>query len=144
MSLSNMLEILQEKTKGKIVLIKLGVFYVATGADAVYLNKQFKLKCICFKKGECKIGIPESRLSFYVTKLESMDMGYIVYNFNNKEQKLYVEYETNGKYHNEKQKNKNCLICKGIRMYEDDKYLNAVQKLFEEEEENDRKETRDK
>lgn len=144
MSFSNMLEILQEKNKGKIVLIKLGVFYIATGADAVYLNKQFKLKCICFKKGECKIGIPESRLSFYVTKLESMDMGYIVYNFNNKEQKLYVEYENNGKYHNEKQKNKNCLICKGIRMYEDDKYLNAVQKLFEEEEENDGKETTDK
>ncbi len=139
-----MLEILQEKNKGKIVLIKLGVFYIATGADAVYLSKQFKLKCICFKKEVCKIGIPESRLKFYIAKLESMNMGYIVYNFKNKEQKLCVEYENEGIYHSEKGKNKNCLICKGIRIYEDDKYLNAVQKLFEEEEENDRKETTNK
>ena len=40
MSFSNMLEILQEKNKGAIVLIKLGVFYIAIGKDAVFLNKE--------------------------------------------------------------------------------------------------------
>ena len=41
MSFSNMLEILQEKNKGKIVLVKLGVFYIATGKDAVLLNNLY-------------------------------------------------------------------------------------------------------
>ena len=63
MSFSNMLEILQEKNKNNIVLIRLGVFYVATGKDAVFLSKELNLKCICFKKQVCKIGIPENRVS---------------------------------------------------------------------------------
>lgn len=59
-----MLEILKAKNKEKVVLIKLGPFYVATGSDAVFLNKQLGLKCICFKKKICKIGIPENRILF--------------------------------------------------------------------------------
>ena len=43
MSFSNMLEILKEKNKGKIVIIKLGAFYVATGEDAVLLHKKLNL-----------------------------------------------------------------------------------------------------
>ena len=66
MSFSNMLEILQEKNKNLIVLIRLGVFYIATGKDAVFLNKELGLKCICYKNQECKIGIPESRIEYYL------------------------------------------------------------------------------
>ena len=58
MSFSNMLEILQEKNKNSIVLIKAGIFYIATGADAVFLGQELKLKCVCFKNQICKIGIP--------------------------------------------------------------------------------------
>ena len=46
MSFSNMLEILKEKDKEKIVFVKLGPFYVATGKDAVFLNKMY-----LFQKG---------------------------------------------------------------------------------------------
>lgn len=49
MSFSKMLEILQEKNGARIVLIKLGHFYIATGKDAVLLHNKFGLKCTCFK-----------------------------------------------------------------------------------------------
>ncbi len=137
MSFSNMLEILQEKNKEHIVLIKSGIFYIATGADAVFINKELKLKCVCFKNQVCKIGIPENRLEYYLRKLEIMEMAYIVYEFNHQKEEIIVKYKNEGKYHKEKVENKNCLICKGIRSYEEDKYLNALQKYLKEENNNE-------
>ena len=131
MSFSNMLEILQEKNKNSIVLIKLGVFYTATGKDAVFLNKELNLKCVCFKKQVCKIGIPENRIEYYLRKLEKLNVSYIVYHFDSKKEMLTEKYKYEGSYHKETRNNKNCLICKGIRSYEEDKYLIAVQKLLE-------------
>ena len=43
MSFSNMLEILQEKNKDRIVLIRLGTFYIATGRDALLLHTMSKI-----------------------------------------------------------------------------------------------------
>ena len=133
MSFSNMLEILQEKNKNLIVLIRLGVFYIATGKDAVFLNKELGLKCICYKNQVCKIGIPENRIEYYLRKLEKINIGYIVYYFDSKSENLIERYKYIGKYHKETKDNRNCLICKGIRYYENDKYMNAVQKLFKKE-----------
>lgn len=133
MSFSNMLEILQEKNKNLIVLIRLGVFYIATGKDAVFLNKELGLKCICYKNQVCKIGIPENRIEYYLRKLEKINIGYIVYCFDSKSENLIERYKYIGKYHKETKDNRNCLICKGIRYYENDKYMNAVQKLFKKE-----------
>lgn len=133
MSFSNMLEILQEKNKNLVVLIRLGVFYIATGKDAVFLNKELGLKCICYKNQVCKIGIPENRIEYYLRKLEKINIGYIVYYFDSKSENLIERYKYIGKYHKETKDNRNCLICKGIRYYENDKYMNAVQKLFKNE-----------
>ena len=133
MSFSNMLEILQEKNKNLIVLIRLGVFYIATGKDAVFLNKELGLKCICYKNQICKIGIPENRIEYYLRKLEKVDIGYIVYHFDSKNDILIEKYKNKGRYHKETNKNRNCLICRGIRCYGDDKYMNAVRKLLEKE-----------
>jgi len=135
MSFSNMLEILQKKNKDKIVLIKAGIFYIAVGKDAVFLNEQLKLKCVCFKEGICKVGIPESRLEYYLKKLEKLNLSYIVYQFNSEKEELIQKYENLGKGHKEERKNRNCLTCKGIRNYGEDKYLIALQKLFEKEKE---------
>ena len=55
MSFSTMLEILKEKEKGKIILIRLGAFYIAVGEDAVVLHKELQLKCTCFKNRICKV-----------------------------------------------------------------------------------------
>lgn len=38
MTFSRLLELLQEKDKGYIVLINSGAFYIATGRDAILLN----------------------------------------------------------------------------------------------------------
>ena len=58
MSFSKMLEILKKKEEGKIVLVKLGTFYVAVGEDAVLLHKKVDLKCTCYKMNICKVGFP--------------------------------------------------------------------------------------
>lgn len=137
MSFSNMLEILQKKNKDKIVLIKAGIFYIAVGKDAVFLNEQLNLKCICFKEGICKIGIPESRLEYYLRKLERLNLAYVVYQFDHQKEELIQKYENHGKGHKEDRENKNCLICKGIKKYGEDKYLIALQELLEKENEID-------
>lgn len=115
MSFSNMMGILQEKDKGKIVFVKSGVFYIAVGRDAVFLNKELGLKCVCFKKQVCKVGVPEGSIEKYLTKLDEKNIGYIVYDFDNKKEELLIRYKKDGKYHNEMKTNKNCLECKGYR-----------------------------
>ena len=55
MSFSKMLEILQERNEKKIVLIRLGMFYIATGRDAVLLHDKLNLKCTCFTDNVCKV-----------------------------------------------------------------------------------------
>ena len=69
MSFSKMLEILQERNEKKIVLIRLGMFYIATGRDAVLLHDKLNLKCTCFKNNICKVGIPVNSLEKYVENL---------------------------------------------------------------------------
>lgn len=50
MSYSQMIDILKEKNKEKIMFINSGAFYIAVGEDAVLLNSKLQLKCSCFKK----------------------------------------------------------------------------------------------
>lgn len=116
------------------MLIRVGVFYIATGKDAVYLSRKLNLKCVCFKKEICKIGIPELRIEYYLRKLEKLNMSYIVYHFDNQNEEIIEKYKNDGKYHNEKQNNNNCLLCKGIRAYQkEDKYINAIKKMLDKE-----------
>ena len=42
MSFSSMLEILKNKNKGKIVIVKLGAFYIATDEEADFLYRRLK------------------------------------------------------------------------------------------------------
>lgn len=81
-----MLELLQEKNNQRIVFIKTGVFYIATGKDAIFLNKVLKLKCTCFSENVCKVGIPETSLPKYLERLDRLDVSYIVYHFNNEKE----------------------------------------------------------
>ncbi|MCI9040037.1 MAG: hypothetical protein HFJ29_09385 [Clostridia bacterium] len=134
MSFSNMLEILKEKNKERVVFVKLGPFYIATGKDAVFLNRQLGLKCICFKKEVCKVGIPETRIEYYLEKLARIDLAYIAYCFDSQKKELTEKYRSDGSYHKEYRENKDCLICTGIRSYpKDDRYLIALQKMQEKE-----------
>ena len=49
MSFSKMLDLLKQKEKGKIVIVKLGNFYVATEEDAVLLHDKLNLNVVAIK-----------------------------------------------------------------------------------------------
>lgn len=136
MSFSNMLEILQEKNKGKIVIVRIGTFYIATGKDAVLLHNKLNLKCTCFKNNICKVGMPISSIEKYIQKLDSIKYSYIIYDYNKEKKELKELYSKIGKSNKTKEKNINCLICKGIDVYKDDEYMEALLKLLNEEKEN--------
>lgn len=120
MSFSQMLEILQDKDSSKVVLIKLGHFYVATGRDAVLLHKKLNLKCTCFKNNICKVGIPVNSLEKYVEKFNQMQYSYIIYDYDKQANEIKEIINKTGKACKIKDKNINCLKCKGISEYKDD------------------------
>ena len=69
MSFSQMMELLQIKEKGRIVICNAGDFYVAIGKDAILLNKILGLKVTCFKTEVCKVGFPIQSLEKYTELL---------------------------------------------------------------------------
>ena len=133
MSFSSMMEILQERNKGKIVLIKLGAFYVATEKDAVFLHEKLELKCTCFKNNVCKVGIPINALERYVEKLDSTKHSYIIFDYDKQNRELKEIHSKIGKQHKITSKNINCLKCKGVSAYKDDEYMEAIYKLMNQE-----------
>ena len=97
MSLNIMLSNLQKINAGKIVLVKIGAFYIAKGKDAVLLNKLLKLKNTCLEKEICKVGFPVNSLNKYIEKLNELEYGYIVYNYDSKENRLTQILRKEGK-----------------------------------------------
>ena len=81
MSFSKMMELLQRKNKGKVVMCNAGNFYIAIGKDAVLLNKLLDLKVTCFKTEVCKVGFPIESLEKYIDLIHEKKYGYIVYYF---------------------------------------------------------------
>lgn len=109
MSFSQMLEILQDKDSSKVILIKLGHFYIATGRDAVLLHKKLNLKCTCFKNNICKVGIPVNSLEKYVEKFNQMQYSYIIYDYDKQANEIKEIINKTGKACKIKDKNINCL-----------------------------------
>ena len=152
MSFSQMMDILQEKNKEKIVLCNLGNFYIAVGKDAVLLNKEIGLKLSCFKEEMCKIGFPIDSLEKYTDMIQEKGYSYIVYHFDKEKVSLDVLMKYNGKNQRKTFENRNnCYICsKGINKYKKtDIYMLALAKLYEKEdskarEENKKKELKNK
>ena len=136
MGFSIMLNLLKEKEKGKLVFVKLGTFYVATGEDAVLLHNKLGLKCTCFKLNMCKVGFPVNAVEKYVERLNETKYAYVIYDYDSKNIELKEVARKSGKYNKEKEKTINCLLCKGLNnRYEDDKYMLALNKMLEEERE---------
>ena len=142
MGFSKMMELLQEKNRGEIVLCNNGGFYVATGKDAVFLNELLKLKVSCFKPEVCKIGFPIASLEKYTELIHEKDYGYIVYYFHKDTAELEKILEYKGKNHNEITSfNINCYKCRHTTRYykKPDIYIQAVAKLYDKELEDNRK-----
>ena len=132
-----MLELLQNKDKGKIIIVSSGCFYISIGKDAVLLHNEIGLKANCMEKEICKVGFPLNSLEKYTKLIEEKKYSYIVYNFDSKIEKLEKIKEYQGKKENNiKEENLNCYICKNtVKMYKKhDKYIQAVANLYEEEE----------
>ena len=113
MSFSKMLEILKKKEEGKIVLVKLGTFYVAVEEDAVLLHKKVDLKCTCYKMNICKVGFPVIALDKYVEKLNETKYSYVIYDYDAKNVELMEITRKRGTYNFQTDKNINCIECSG-------------------------------
>ena len=142
MAFSQMMEILQEKNKGKIIICNSGNFYIAVGKDAVLLNRILGLKVNCLKLEICKVGFPIIALEKYTDLIQEKGYSYIVYYFDQKTEEIEILKEYMGKKQNEiKEENIECSKCPKRFKYfkENDKYGKALEKLYKKEEENNAK-----
>jgi len=136
MGFSKMIELLQIKNKGKIVLANSGTFYIAIGRDAVLLNELLGLKVTCMSPEICKVGFPIISLEKYTDILQEKGYSFIVYYFNRDTEELEILIDYEGKHkNNTERQNINCYICKHSTKYykADDKYVKAVARLYAKE-----------
>lgn len=97
MKFNEKVRLLKKKVGDKILFIKNGNFYIAIGKDAVLLNKILNLKCTCFIKYLCKVGVPVKSLDKYLKKIREKDFAYIVYDNENGELKVKEEFKGTNK-----------------------------------------------
>lgn len=136
MGFSKMIELLQRKNKGTIILCNAGNFYIARGKDAILFNKIAGLKLNCLETEICKVGFPIVSLEKYTDILEQNKYSYIVYYYDRSKEELEIIKQYKGKKQNEIEENRlNCYICKNTTNYyaKNDKYIEAVAKLYEKE-----------
>ena len=130
-----MMELLQMKEKGRIVICNAGDFYIAIGKDAILLNKILGLKVTCFKTEVCKVGFPIQSLEKYTELLTKSRYGYTIFNLDKQQKKLIIVESYKGKRKNEETEQKlNCYKCKHNGRYykKEDIYIEAVKRLYEE------------
>ena len=84
MKFLKVVEKLQEKNEGYIVIIKNGVFFVGIGKDAILMNKILDLKLVCMKEGLCKVGFIGRSLEKYINLLSLSGKAFVIYEYNKK------------------------------------------------------------
>lgn len=133
MKFCRLIELLQEKDKGYIILINSGGFYIAVGKDAILLNGILDLKLSCMQKDICKIGFPKTALEKYLKLIKRNRYSYKVYDFDRENNKLDVINKYDGTFKNEiKDKKRDCYLCKnelGGYTEREDKYIQAIADL---------------
>ena len=133
MNFYKMLDIIQSKNEGRIVLCDLGCFYITSGSNALLLNKLLKLKLICQEFGVCKAGFPKTSLEKYTNILKTLEYSYIIYNFDNENNELKIKDKYDGKnFNNIQKRNNGCTKCRfnNNEKVKEDKYLIALSKLY--------------
>lgn len=101
----------KEENKGKIILVRCGIFFIAIGNDAILLNKLYGLKVTCFKENVCKVGIPVSFALKYLELIEKDEYSYILYDYEKETKQLIVLYTFEGKINTEEKTCKQCKEC---------------------------------
>ena len=102
---------LKKENKGKIVLVRCGIFVIATGEDAILLNQLYGLKVTCFEENVCKVGMPVSFILKYLELIEDEGYGYTLYDYEKDTKELVKQYEFEGKDNTETEKCKSCKEC---------------------------------
>ena len=102
---------LKKENKGKIVLVRCGIFVIATGEDAILLNQLYGLKVTCFEESVCKVGMPVSFILKYLELIEDEGYGYVLYDYGKDTKELVKQYKFEGKENTETKKCNNCKEC---------------------------------
>ena len=111
---------LQKENPQDVILIRNGIFFVAVGKDAVFLNEKLKLKCTCFKKGICKVGFLVKTAEKYIKKMKEEDISFKMYILNEeKDEELLIDHK--GKLESKyKQHFLKCSECKNKKETDED------------------------
>ena len=96
MTFSDKIFELQCKYPHDVILIKNGIFFVAVGKDALFLNEKLKLKCTCFGHEICKIGFLVKSAENYINNMKKIGISFRMYILNeNKDEELIFKNEGN-------------------------------------------------
>ena len=112
MKFAEKIEEIIAKEKGKVVLVRCGIFFILIGKDALLLNKLYGLKVVCFKKSVCKVGMPVNSVLKYLERLEEDGYSYVMYDYDKETKELVPKYcFDEGKTNPEEESCKNCEEC---------------------------------
>lgn len=79
MTFSDKIFELQKKYPKDVILIKNGIFFVAVGKDALFLNNELGLKRTCFGKETCKVGFLVKSAESYINSMKSKNISFRMY-----------------------------------------------------------------
>lgn len=127
-----MIEKIKQIYPNRIVLITCGVFYIATGEDAIILNKKMNLKVSCARKYVCKVGVPKSSIEKYIQKLNDLNYKYIVLDYGKEQNKIIKKYINGEKNKPIYDFNIGCEVCKNNKIKQTELDI-AFKKYIEEE-----------
>ena len=124
---------LQEENKGKIVLVRNGIFYCGIGKDAVLMHEILGYMPVCFKENVCKCGIPVNAIELVIPKMIRSGYSYVIYDYNKKEKSYKKLIELEGRYVDCKDNNIGCSNCWYYenRMKSTAEYVKEIGKLME-------------
>ena len=120
MTFSDKIFNLQKKNPNDVILIKNGIFFVAVGKDALFLNEKLKLKCTCFKNKICKVGFLVKSAEKYINIMKEQGISFKIYILNEyKDEELIVENKGFLK-NNYVEGSVNCSECKNKKESDED------------------------
>ena len=104
---------LQKENEGTVILVKNGIFFVAIGKDAIFLNEKIGLKRTCMKNQLCKVGFSIQSSEKYMRLLEENNISYKLYQIDKSQDVPEIIYSYSGDKNLETKECMDCTSCKG-------------------------------
>ena len=128
MKFEKIIKKLQEENEGYVILIRCGIFFVAIGKDAVFMQQQYGLSTLCFKEGICKNGIVLKSMEKFIPKFKESGYSYKIYNYEKETGNIKEILRIDGKLLEETVENMGCSKCQ-YNDYENKKIRNSLEYL---------------